>query len=419
MKKILLLGGAYNQVYSIKTAKRLGYYTITCDYNPKNPGHKFADEYHEISTLDKEAVLQLAKKLKIDGIVCYAADTAAVTAAYVAEKMGLPGQPLKSVEILTNKDLFRKFLLDNGFNCPKAKGYTSININEAINDWDIFKKPVMVKPVDSAGSKGVSKVENKENLEEKIKYALSFSRNNRFIIEEYINLPQIEGDMFSVNGKLRFKCLANQYFYKQSVLAICYPYNINNIFKEQIDKDVQKIFNLLNMRTGAYNLEARYGNNNVFIMELGPRNGGNLIPETIKYATDIDMAEYTIKAAMNEYIEDLDFVETKGYFAYYNIHSKKNGKIKNIIMSDKLSKYKIELNILKKIGDYVNDFDNSSEYIGNVILRFNSNNEMHDIIQNMDKYIKVEITEQNRTEQNRTEQNRTEQNRTEQNSPNI
>lgn len=159
MKKVLLLGGTHYQINSIKACNRLGHYSITCDYNPKNPGHKYANEYHEVSALDKEGVLKLAKKLKIDGIVCYAADTAAVTAAYVAEKMCLPGQPLKSIEILTNKDLFRKFLFDNGFKTPKAKGYD--NINEAIKDFDILINPLWLSPLIQREVKELAKLKQK------------------------------------------------------------------------------------------------------------------------------------------------------------------------------------------------------------------------------------------------------------------
>ena len=104
MKKVLLFGGSYFQIPSIITAKKLGYYAITCDYAPQNPGHKFADKYHNVSTTDKDAVLNLTKKLKIDGVVCYASDHAAPTTAYVAEKLGFPTSPYKSVEILSNKD---------------------------------------------------------------------------------------------------------------------------------------------------------------------------------------------------------------------------------------------------------------------------------------------------------------------------
>ena len=93
MKRLLMLGGSLYQTYAIKEAKRLGYYVITCDYLPSNPGHKYADEYHNVSTTDKEAVLTLAKELKVDGVVAYASDPAAPTAAYVCEQLGLPTSP--------------------------------------------------------------------------------------------------------------------------------------------------------------------------------------------------------------------------------------------------------------------------------------------------------------------------------------
>ena len=390
MKKILFLGGTYGQIYLIQTAKKLGYYVITCDNKPNNPGHKFADEYYEVSVLNKEEVLKLAKKLTIDGIVGTAPDQAANTVAYVAEKMNLPGQhPILSVEILTNKDLFRKFLQDNGFNCPNAKGY--INIEEAIKDSSNFNFPVMVKPVDSDSSRGITKVEKKEELESKIKYALSFSIQKRFIIEEYIDLPQIEGDLFSINGKLKFRCLANQYFYKNTILAICYPYNINHFLKIKIDKEIQRLFDLLNMNTGAYNLELRYSKNDIYIMEITPRNGGNSIPQSINYATGINLAEYTMKAAVGDYINDLKMVETNGYYAYYNIHSRKNGILKDIFIDNELKNKILELNILKNIKDEVEEFYNGTQAIGNVIIKFSSQKEMHYTIQNMDKYIKVII----------------------------
>ena len=114
VKKILMLGGAMQQIPAIKEAKEKGLYVITCDYLPDNPGHKYADEYYNVSTTDKDAVLELAKACNIDGIVAYASDPAAPTAAYVAEKLGLPGNPCESVEILTQKDLFRDFLQKNG-----------------------------------------------------------------------------------------------------------------------------------------------------------------------------------------------------------------------------------------------------------------------------------------------------------------
>ena len=114
-----MLGGSLAQVPSIKKAKEMGLYVITCDYLPGNPGHRFADEYYNVSTTDKEQVLELAKTLDLDGVVCYASDPAAPTAAYVAEALGLPTSPYRSVDILCNKYKFRKFLKEHGFCTPK------------------------------------------------------------------------------------------------------------------------------------------------------------------------------------------------------------------------------------------------------------------------------------------------------------
>ena len=110
MKKLMSLGGNYYQMTAVKAAKRLGYHVIDVDFLPDNPAHAYADEYYNISTLDKENVLKLAKKLKIDGIISYASDVSAPTAAYVAEKLELPTNPYESVYLMTRKDLFHPFL---------------------------------------------------------------------------------------------------------------------------------------------------------------------------------------------------------------------------------------------------------------------------------------------------------------------
>ena len=125
-KRILLLGGAESQMPSIVKAKAMGLYVITCDYLPDNPGHRLADEYHNVSTTDLEGVYRLAKSLDVDGILCYASDPSAPAAAYAAERLGLPGSPYRSVDILTHKDKFRAFLREHGFNVPRAKGYSTL-----------------------------------------------------------------------------------------------------------------------------------------------------------------------------------------------------------------------------------------------------------------------------------------------------
>jgi biotin carboxylase len=396
MKKILMLGGSHFQVPSIKTAVAMGYHVITCDYLPDNPGHKFAHEYYNISTTDKEAVLQLSKRLKVDGVVCYASDPAATTAAYVCEKMGFPTSPYSSVDILSNKDKFREFLKNNNFNTPKAKGYSTLK--EATKEITDFKLPVMLKPIDSSGSKGVIKLEDISNLTKQVEYALSFSRCGRFIIEEFVEKSgyQIVGDGFSVSGELAFRCFANHHFDNDSnnpfvPIGGSWPYIKPEKIHNKIHNEIQRLLTLLDMKTNAYNFEIRIDDKeNIYLMEIGPRNGGNLIPQVIKYATGVDMVEYTIKAAMGIDCSDLKMAEPKGFWAYYVVHSNYEGILKEIQIDDKFRRNNlVEFEIMCNVGDHVEAFTGSDRTLGTMILKYDTMEEMIEKMDNMTNWVRV------------------------------
>lgn len=393
-----MLGGSAFQAPSIITAKQMGLYVITCDYLPENPGHKYADEYYNVSTTDKDAVLELARKLRIDGIVCYASDPSAPTAAYVAEKLGLPGNPYKSVNILANKDLFRTFLAENKFKVPRAKGYSSLQA--ALDELHTFKMPVMVKPVDSCGSKGVSKIVGREQLTKAVEDALVYSRCRRFIIEEYVekNGYQIAGDGFSVDGKLVFRCFANEHFEAGGVnpyvpIGESWPYIMPQRIHDKVHGEIQRALTLLDMKTGAYNFDIRIdGNEDVYLMEIGPRNGGNLIPQVTRYATGVDMVKYTILAALGEDCSSLKMEPVQGFWACYMIHSLRAGVFQDVTIDPEFQKRNIvELDILPKPGDHIPAFTGGNGTFGTMILQFSSQEEMLDKMDNMSRYIEVQV----------------------------
>lgn len=217
-KKLMLLGGLRYLLPIIEEAHKLGVYVVTADYLPDNIAHKYSDEYCNVSIIDKDAVLKAAQRLQIDGILSHAVDPGVVSAAYVAEKMGLPFQcSYTAACILQDKSLFRKFLLNNGFNCPHAKGYT--NVEDALRDVNYFSWPVIVKPVDSAGSKGVTRVDSPHKLESAIEIALSESHNGHFIIEDFLEKEGFSfgSESFVVNGQLLYNGFYDQYFDSEAV----------------------------------------------------------------------------------------------------------------------------------------------------------------------------------------------------------
>lgn len=391
-----MLGGSLYQVYAIKEAVRLGYYVITCDYLPSNPGHRFAHEYHNVSTTDKEAVLDLAKKLQVDGVVAYASDPAAPTAAFVCEQLGLPTSPYQSVEILSNKDLFRQFLQENGFNCPKAMGF--VRFEDALAHIDEFQLPVMVKPVDSSGSKGINKMSDKSQLKAFVEDALHYSRSKRFLIEEFIVKKghQISGDAFSVDGKLVFHCLGNE-FYDASCdkdfapLGECWPFQMDHKYIEDLEQQLQRLMSLLQMKSNAYNVEAIVGQDDkVYLLELGARSGGSLIPQVTEYATGVNMVTYVIKAAMGEDCSDLKQVEPTGFWSNYMVHSKKTGKFVAINFDESFkNKHLVDWVTDIQKGDNVHKFRDAQDCIGEFILKYDNMDQMFEVINNMDNYISV------------------------------
>lgn len=391
-----MLGGSYFQTPAIRYAKEAGYYVITCDYLPNNPGHKYADEYYDLSTTDLDGVLSLSRKLNIDGIVAYASDPAAATAAYVSSALNLPGNPYSSVKILTEKDLFRDFLRKNDFNVPLSKGYDSFY--DLMNDIEDFSFPIMIKPVDSSGSKGVCKVNSKDEVKFKFEYAMSFSQKGRVVVEEYISGKgsQMHGDAFVVDGELMFSYLGDHHYNNMINPFVPYsttlPSTHSNEILNRVDTELQKLIKLLGLKQGAFNIEARVGDNNlIYLMEVGPRNGGNLVPQLECYATGFDMVSASVDIALG-INPNISEYQKSGYFSYYVLHSEEDGIFKSISISDDISNNIIEKHTFKEAGDVVHAFNGSNATIGILLMKFDTMNEMTYITENMNKYINVFLT---------------------------
>ena len=397
MKRVLMLGGSTSQVCAIKKAKEMGLYVIICDYLPDNPGQFVADEFYQVSTTDKDAVLELAKTLSLDAVICYASDPAAPTAAYVCEKLGFPTSPFESVMVLSNKDTFRAFLNENGFCTPKAESYT--DLESLKKDSQNFKYPVMVKPVDSSGSKGINKIYGADEIESAYEDAMKYSRCKRIVVEEFIQKKgyQISGDGFSVDGELVFRCFGNEFYSDNGIkeyvpLGECWPSFLSEEMQSKIHNELQRLITSLGMKTGAYNIEVILDeNDNVYILELGARNGGSLIPQITQYATGVDMVEYTIKAALGEDCSGIKMTEPIGYWSNYMVHSKKTGALKEVHISEELKDNFVEYQTDFKKGDMVTAFENAGHALGTMVFKYSSKEEMLDKIARLTDLVCVEV----------------------------
>lgn len=398
-KKIMLLGGLRYLKPVIEAAHKQGYYVITADYLPNNIAHKWSDEYCNVSIIDKEAVLKEAQRLKIDGIMSFACDPGVVAASYVQNKMGLPSfGPFESVEILQNKDKFRAFLAKNGFNVPQAKGFDSVEA--AMEDIYWYPWPVIVKPTDAAGSKGVTRVDKAEDLKPALEYAMEHSISGHIIVEEFIDKQgcSSDTDSFSEDGKLKFVSFCAQRFDAEATnpytpAAYSWPSTFKKEQEEYLSSEIQRLITLLNLKTVVYNIEVRVApNGKPYIMELTPRGGGNRLCEMLRYATGVDMITAITRAMVGDPIlEPIEQKPYNGHWAEIILHADKDGLFDHLEISKDLPAEVVEKDLWVEKGDKVESFEGANNAIGTLVLKFQTSVALEEAITHQRKWLKVVV----------------------------
>ena len=398
-KKIMLLGGLRYLKPVIDAAHKQGYYVITADYLPNNIAHKWSDEYCNVSIIDKEAVLREAQRLQIDGIMSFACDPGVVAASYVQNKMGLPSfGPFESVEILQNKDKFRAFLAKNGFNVPQAKGFDSVEA--AMEEVYWYPWPVIVKPTDAAGSKGVTRVDKAEGLKPALEYAMEHSISGHIIVEEFIDKQgcSSDTDSFSEDGKLKFVSFCAQRFDAEATnpytpAAYSWPSTFTKEQEEYLTSEIQRLITLLNLKTCVYNIEVRVApNGKPYIMELTPRGGGNRLCEMLRYATGVDMITAITRAMVGDPIlEPIEQNPYNGHWAEIILHADNDGVFDHLEISKELPAEIVEEDLWVVKGDKVEGFEGANNAIGTLVLKFQTAEELEKAITNQRSWLKVVV----------------------------
>ena len=394
----MLLGGIRYLLPVIKAAHEQGYYVITADYLPDNIAHKYSDEYVNVSIIDKEAVLKVAQEKQIDGIMSFGVDPGVVSASYVQNQMGLPSfGPFESVEILQNKDKFRNFLKINGFNVPEAKGFASIE--EAMSETYWFPWPCIVKPTDSAGSKGVTRVNKPEDLRPALEYAFNHSISGHVIVEEFLDKKgcSSDTDSYAQDGILKFVSFSAQRFDTNATnpytpAAYSWPSTFNKKEEDYLTSEIQRLISLLHLKTAVFNIEVRVSTNGKpYIMELTPRGGGNRLCEMLRYATGVDMITAITRAIVGDEPAPIEQKPYNGHWAEIILHAEKNGIYQGIQINQNLPAEIVEKDLWVKKGDSVHGFEGANDAIGTLVLRFENAEDLETALLNQKEWLKVVV----------------------------
>lgn len=367
MKKIMIVGAGRSQIPSIITAKKMGLVTMAIDGKSDAPGLKLADFPEVVSTIDIEEGIKIAKKYEIDGVLTIATDSGVVSTANIAHYLGLVGITPKSAEMATDKSLMRERFVEKGVSCPDfGVAYSMDDAQKIINRIGF---PVVIKPVNNAGSFGVKKVRDSKELEVAFEYAKSVSYSGKVIVEELMG-----GSEVSVET-LTFKGITNVIAITDKIVSLppyciemghTIPSNLPEDIQKQICQITKKGIEALGIEYGGGHTEIKITENGPKIVEIGARLGGWIAADMVPLATGVDMVKESINIAMGNR-PNVKHKFSRG--VALRVFNSKCGKVLNIKGEDKVKKAEgITISeIYIKKGDIIRPLRSGFDRIGRLV----------------------------------------------------
>lgn len=385
----IILGGTFPHIELIKKLKDRSYFTVLIDYLNDPPAKKFADEHIIESTLDKELVLEIAKKRNAKLIISSCVDQANVTACFVAEKLNLPHPySYETANMISNKLSMKKTMIESGI--PTSK-FEEIESYKQLSNHKL-KYPLIIKPSDSNSSKGVRKVTNNKELNEFAEYAFSISRNKKILIEEFIEGIEIGVDCYIENGNAKIimtreRIKVNDSSIKtQQIIGSFWPADLSDNNIKVINQIANKIAATFQLQNTPLMFQAILNNDEINVIEFAPRIGGGENYRIIKELTNFDF----IDASINSYLSipfSIKF-NTPKYILFDNYIYTKPAIFSEIIGSKELFDNNLVeyVNVYKSKGATIASEMSSNNRVG--VMTLKSTNR-HSIINKLKDSMKI------------------------------
>lgn len=301
MKKLAIIGASYLQEPLIRKAQEMGYETHVFAWKANDVGERIADHFYPISIIEKDEILEVCRSLDISGICTIASDLAVITVNYVASKLGLPCNSMETTLKSTNKHLMRIAFEENNDPSPK-----SILVNSADDLENVeLTFPVIVKPLDRSGSRGITKVYERGQLSEAIGSAKEQGFEKRALVEEFAEGDEYSVEYISFEGQHHFLAMTKKYttgdphFIETGHLE---PAPVSDEVLGKVKDVVNHALNSLGITNGASHTEIKIDDKGTIrIIEIGGRMGGDFIgSDLVRISTGIDFVRAVIQVAVGE-----------------------------------------------------------------------------------------------------------------------
>lgn len=305
MKKLLILGAGIYQVPLIKTAKRMGIQTLVASIPGNYPGFELADKVFYENTVDHEKILGIAREEQIDGIVTAGTDVAVITIGKVCDALGLKGLSAEAAAIASDKLLMKEKYEEHGV---RTAGFREISTDDE-NYADRLAGlgfPLVFKPVDSSGSRGITRVDGVEEFEKARQNVLDNTRTDHYIVEEFIEGEEFGAQAFIKDGKLAFILPHGDYVFSGDTgvpIGHFAPYTLAEDVIEDAKEQLAKAAAAMGLDNCAINADFILHDNKTYVLELGGRSGATCLAELVSIYYDYDYYEKIIRTALGEEVD--------------------------------------------------------------------------------------------------------------------
>jgi len=302
--RLLVLGAGSYQMPVIRRALDLGCHVVVADYLPGNPGHGIASASEIVSTVDRDGILDVARRHEVDGVLTYGSDVSAPAVAYVSERLGLPGNPYETAAMLQRKDRIRELQRRTGLPHPRFVHASDAGELAARASSEGLPLPALVKPADASGSKGQTVVRRPEEFAGAFAAARERSRCGVVVAEELLPDDSMElvFEAFVEQGRLAFGCYGHNWFCDETHPRVpvgeIFPGAFGSEVVAEIDRQIQTLVTAAGVRSGCMNFDALLSRGQVVIVDLGLRSGGNFVSEMVALSTGVDLTSAAIHSAL-------------------------------------------------------------------------------------------------------------------------
>jgi len=384
MEKILILGGSHRDIPLIKASQELGYFVITLGDRDYYLGHNYSDKAYRINFNDLKAVKEIIKKEQVSYLLPGSGEESYLNTVKLSSELGIGNfDKVEIAQLLHNKWKFKSFCLKNDISTPNGIFYNKKEDLEGLNF------PIVVKPTNLSGGRGVEIVNSKEQLIKSLNEAKKVS--DEIFLEEFIDGKLIAYSIFLRNQKIEYGFVGEDITYlNKYLITSAFPYKVEDKILEKMKYDIEKLAKLLNLVDGMFHLQILIKDDTPYIIDITRRIPGDLYPYLIEYCDGVEYSKAVVKAYTTGIIGDefkIKFKKQK-FVIRHCVMPNRNGVYKKLIINDAIKDkiiYKLDL---VDEGYMIEDY-----FYTQIAILFIEVSEDYFIIDKINQMIQVEIKE--------------------------